>query len=323
MASAQQRTSKSVPARIFDLINPLRDPSFTVAIVLTFIIATSQPTKPVFVVGIFILAWLAVKSVLWFVVNTILSFGFIARKGWWVLRHPRLAWRLLDALGTEEIIVGGLHPDMFMSDGGALQEAQIGRVVPSMQRGYAAPQPVYEQYGGANTYDQYGAGAYGNANNTGMQQNLAEMDRLNTVLQGYEQLIFDWVTFTEEKWRAVSDSQLGWKPLRGRWGGWDEIYADSYAARTNEQMARAAAMAGDALRQRFENARGRGSAASSVACFLRDLDTLRQSLNILTLPEGTLNGTGGYSSQNNAPPSASRTGKSPIIRDPRRVVDAN
>jgi hypothetical protein len=317
MASAQSGSSKSLPARLFNLINPLRDPSFTVAVVLTFIWATGQNHKIYEVILVFILTWLAVKSAVWFFVNTLFSFGFIARKSWWVARHPRLAWRLLDALGTEEIIVGGLHPDMFMAEGGAMQEAQLNRVVPSMQRNYAGT-PVYEQYG----YDQYAAGP---ATGGLSQESFAELEHLQVLLQTYEQLIFDWVTFTEEKWRAVSDSQLGWKPLRGRWGSWDEIYSDSYAARTNDRMATAAARAGEALRQRFENARGRGSAASSVACFLRDLDTLRQSLNIMTLPEGQQTGytaTGGFSPQG-APPSASRTGKAPIIRDPMRVVDAN
>jgi hypothetical protein len=317
MASAQPRVRKSLPARLLDLINPLRDPSFTVAIVLTVVMVIGQHPQPGQIALIFLAAWLAVKSAVWFFVNTIFSLGFLARKGWWVIRHPRLAWRLLDALGTEEIIVGGLHPDMFMTDDGMLQEAQIGRVVPAMPR-MAYPPSAYD-YG-------YDRGTV-NASPAGPPaEYYAEMERTQALLQAYEHLIFDWVTFTEEKWRAVSDSQLGWKPLRGRWNGWDEIYSDSYAARTNDRMARAAAAAGEALRQRFENARSRGSAASSVACFLRDLDTLRQSLNIMTSPDpgdSQRNYTGtGYGPQG-SPPSASRTGKSPIIRDPMRVIDAN
>ncbi len=315
MARAQAQERKSLPARLFDLINPLRDPSFTVAIVLTFILVTGQNNvKAPIVAATFLLSWLAVKSAVWFFVNTIFSLGFIARKSWWVMRHPRLAWRLLDALGTEEIIVGGLHPDMFMTDGGALQEAQIGRNFPSMQRNFAPP-AYNDRFVDYNR--SYGSGDQANF--------VAEIDRLQSQVQIYEQLVFDWITFTEEKWRAVSDSQLGWKPLRGRWNSWDEIYGDSYAARTNDRMARAAAAAGEALRQRFDNARGRGSAASSVACFLRDLDTLRQSVTLLTNPEdyqGGYGGTGGYAPQS-SPPSASRTGKTPIIRDPKRIVDAN
>lgn len=317
MASAQPRVRKSLPARLLDLINPLRDPSFIVAIVLTVVMVIGQHSQPAQIALIFLAAWLAVKSAVWFFVNTIFSLGFLARKGWWVIRHPRLAWRLLDALGTEEIIVGGLHPDMFMTDGGMLQEAQIGRMVPAMPRGNYAP-PAYD-YG----YDQ----GVVNATPAGPPaEYYAEMERTQTLLQAYEHLIFDWVTFTEEKWRAVSDSQLGWKPLRGRWNGWDEIYGDSYAARTNDRMAQAAAAAGEALRQRFENARSRGSAASSVACFLRDLDTLRQSLNIMGTGgpgDSQRNYTGTGYSQQGSPPSATRTGKSPIIRDPLRVIDAN
>ncbi|MBA3825165.1 MAG: hypothetical protein H0X24_14865 [Ktedonobacterales bacterium] len=315
MASAQPRVRKSLPARLLDLVNPLRDPSFTVAIVLSVVYFISQPKQSLPAIAIFfVLAWIAVKSAVWFFVNTIFSMGFLARKAWWVMRHPRLAWRLLDALGTEEIIVGGLHPDMFMTEDGGMQEAQIGRMMPAM------PCPAYNQAPAFDyTYDQQPA----RQNNAAQADYYAEIERNQQAMQVYEQLIFDWITFTEEKWRAVSDSQLGWKPLRGRWNGWDEIYSDSYAARTNDRMARAAAAAGEALRQRFENARSRGSAASSVACFLRDLDTLRQSLNILTTPDDgsrSFNGTGFGAS-----PSASRTGKSPIIRNPgaSRVVDAN
>lgn len=318
MASAQPRARKSLPARLLDLINPLRDPSFTVAIVLTVVIVIGQQHMPPQNIAlIFLAAWLAVKSAVWFFVNTIFSLGFLARKGWWVMRHPRLAWRLLDALGTEEIIVGGLHPDMFITDEGMLQEAQIGRMVPAMPRGGYAP-PSYD-YG----YDQPMVNASPAAPPA---EYYAEIERAQTMVQAYEHLIFDWITFTEEKWRAVSDSQLGWKPLRGRWNGWDEIYGDSYAARTNDRMARAAAAAGEALRQRFENARSRGSAASSVACFLRDLDTLRQSLNIVTSndPNDSMrNYTGTGYGQQGGPSASSRTGKSPIIRNPRSVIDAN
>src|SRR5690349_6732802 len=44
----------------------------------------------------------------------------------------------------------------------------------------------------------------------------------------YEYLMNAWIQFTEDKWRTVSDSQLGWKPLRGRWSNWDDVYEDAY-----------------------------------------------------------------------------------------------
>ncbi len=91
--------------------------------------------------------------------------------------------------------------------------------------------------------------------------------------------------FTEEKWRTISDSQLGWKPLRGRWSGWDDIFQDAYAAKTSDPMARAAQAAGEASIQRFETSKEKGSAASAVACFIRDMLTLRQSMEML-LPPG-------------------------------------
>src|SRR5260370_33468099 len=81
------------------------------------------------------------------------------------------------------------------------------------------------------------------------------------------------MAFTEEKWREVSDSQLGWKPLRGRWNGWEEIYRDSFAAGQEEN--------GDTTLRRFDNSNTKGSAASAVACFRHDLDGLRQGLVVL------------------------------------------
>ena len=54
----------------------------------------------------------------------------------------------------------------------------------------------------------------------------------------YSKLIGDWVSYTEEKWRAVSDSQLGWKPLRGRWNGWEEIYRDSFSLDDSRRCSR-------------------------------------------------------------------------------------
>ena len=58
--------------------------------------------------------------------NFAFSFVYLMRKGFWVMRNPRLAWRLLDALGTEEIIIGGLRPDMFATEDGQLHDGQLG-----------------------------------------------------------------------------------------------------------------------------------------------------------------------------------------------------
>src|SRR6185312_399253 len=91
----------------------------------------------------------------------------------------------------------------------------------------------------------------------------------------------DWVQFTEEKWRTVSDSQLGWKPLRGRWGSWDDIFQDAYAAKTSDPMAQAAQSAGEATSIRFDTSKEKGSAASAVACFMRDMVTLRRGLELM------------------------------------------
>ena len=104
-----------------------------------------------------------------------------------------------------------------------------------------------------------------------MRQQLAAISRL----------LDDWMQFTEEKWRTVSDSQLGWKPLRGRWGSWDDIFQDAYAAKTTDPMARAAQAAGESTTRRFDFSKDKGSAASAVACFMRDMMTLRQGLEMM------------------------------------------
>jgi len=94
-------------------------------------------------------------------------------------------------------------------------------------------------------------------------------------------LMDDWMQFTEEKWRTISDSQLGWKPLRGRWGNWDDIFQDAFAAKTSDPLAKAAQVAGEATNRRFDFSKEKGSAASAVACFLRDMMTLRQSIEMV------------------------------------------
>jgi len=92
--------------------------------------------------------------------------------------------------------------------------------------------------------------------------------------------------FTEEKWRTVSDSQLGWKALHGRWSNWDDIFQDVSAAKTSDAMAEAAELAGDATARRFDTAKEKGSAASAVACFMRDMLTLRRGLDMILQHSG-------------------------------------
>jgi hypothetical protein len=117
---------------------------------------------------------------------------------------------------------------------------------------------------------------------SGFQQRPSEEEeRLRQQLAAVARLLDDWIQYTEDKWRTVSDSQLGWKPLRGRWSSWDDIFQDAYAARTSDPMAMAAQVAGEATTRRFEASREKGSAASAVACFMRDMLTLRQGLDII------------------------------------------
>lgn len=107
-----------------------------------------------------------------------------------------------------------------------------------------------------------------------------EEERLREQLEAVSRILDDWMHFTEEKWRTVSDSQLGWKALHGRWSNWDDIFQDVYAARTSDPMAEAAQLAGDATGRRFETSKDKGSAASAVACFMRDMLTLRRGLDM-------------------------------------------
>jgi hypothetical protein len=113
------------------------------------------------------------------------------------------------------------------------------------------------------------------------QHSNEEEERLRQQLDAFARLLDDWIQFTEEKWRTVSDSQLGWKPLRGRWGSWDDIFQDAYAAKTSDPMAKAAQDAGEATTRRFDFSKEKGSAASAVACFLRDMMTLRRGLEMM------------------------------------------
>ncbi len=309
MANPRRRQSKGIGSWLLGLLNPIRDPSLLVAIILTVIEegGSSDPVYKWVLVGL--LNWVAVKAVIWLLVNFAFSFVYLVRKALWVFRHPRLAWRLLDALGTEEIIIGGLRPDMFATEDGGLHEGQLGIAgMPGYAGAYAgmlggaAAQAPYA--GQQAAYQEYQGNGYAPS---------PQADQMQEFFSTYSRLLADWMAFTEEKWRAVSDSQLGWKPLRGRWGSWPEIYTDAFAA---DQMSHGS----DPMARRFDNAQAKGSAASAVACFLHDLDALRQTMMAFEA-EGAASAAragGVYPSQ----PITQRTAKSPIIRNPR-IVDAD
>lgn len=95
----------------------------------------------------------------------------------------------------------------------------------------------------------------------------------------------DWFTFTDEKWHAIHDSQLGWKPLRRRWKSWEEIYHESFASRSADPIVAEAVKAAEGWTcQRFKVARDCGATASAIVCFLHDLDTLRQVVSLFDVP---------------------------------------
>ena len=316
MASGERK--RGIGSRLFGLINPIRDPSLLVAIILTVIEKGSSNAKPA-EWGLFgLLNWIPVKGAIWLLVNFAFSFVYLMRKGLWAIRHPRLAWRLLDAMGTEEIIIGGLRPDMFTAEDGSLHEGQLAYSGMGLPGGYAGG------YGGGgyagalgpgyNQDDEYGGYAgYGRDGGVPSMRLDERSEELRDMLATYSRLFDDWMAFTEEKWRAVSDSQLGWKPLRGRWNGWEQIYSDSFSA--------AGPNAPDNMARRFDNSQTKGSAASAVACFLRDLDMLRQGMALVESGEQPqtqrAGGFGGGPQSSN-----SRTGKAPIIRNPM-IVDAD
>lgn len=314
--------------RILDFINPLRDPSLTVAVVLTFIEEAGQHDYWYWIIFIGLINWLAVRGVVWLVVNFTFATTFISRRVWWAIKHPRLAWRILDAVGHEEIVIGGLPSygeSMLLPDGSTIMspmlaasgihvlgELPAGTEIPmlGMPNGQTAPdfgaltgntgifpgmapggfpgmggmyngggQPMmgFQQTDGNNFVNQQTTG--------GLSQRPSEdEERLRQQLEVYTRLLDDWIQFTEEKWRTVSDSQLGWKPLRGRWAGWEDIFQDVYAAKTSDPMAQAAQAAGEATVRRFDNSKEKGSAASAVACFLRDMVTLRRGLEMMQSP---------------------------------------
>ncbi len=317
--------------RALDFINPLRDPSLTVAAVLTFIEEAGQHDAWYWIIGIAFINWLAVRGVVWLVVNFAFASTFISRRLWWAIKNPRLAWRILDAIGHEEIVIGGLPSfteSVVLQDGTTVMspvlsasgihiigELPAGAEIPLLGLPNGQMAPDFASLANSGMFslsnsaqftaqrqlgemppnmDQTMAGRQHNGSNgfanpqsanalpqSFPQRPSAEEERLRQQLAVYARLLDDWIQFTEEKWRTVSDSQLGWKPLRGRWGSWDDIFKDVYAAQTSDPMARAAQLAGEATSTRFETSREKGSAASAVACFMRDMMTLRQGLELV------------------------------------------
>ena len=310
--------------RIVDFINPLRDPSLTVAAVLTFIEEAGQHDAWYWIVLVGLLNWLAVRGVVWLVVNFTFASTFITRRLWWAIKHPRLAWRILDAIGHEEIVIGGLPSlteGMLLPDGSTILtlspsfgasgmhvigEIPAGTEIPmlSMPNGQMAPnlaalagsgvfpgailgsnhtaQMGFPQMNGMGYPNQQTPDGLPQGFPQGFPQHPSEEEeRLRQQLALITRLMDDWMQYTEEKWRTVSDSQLGWKPLRGRWGNWEDIFQDVYAAKTSDPMAQAAQAAGEATARRFEFSKEKGSAASAGACFLRDMMTLRQGLEMM------------------------------------------
>lgn len=316
--------------RIVDFINPLRDPSLTVAIVLTFIEEAGQHDAWYWIIVIGLVNWLAVRGIVWLIVNFTFASTFISRRAWWAIKHPRLAWRILDAVGHEEIVIGGVPnyaESMMLPDGTTIMspmltasgvhvlgELPAGTEIPMLGMPNGQVAPDFAALTGSGIFPITGptpgvSGMYnghpmpgfqqqfpqGNTHEFGGQQTTDglpqafpqpqrtsdEEERLRQQLAAYGRLLDDWIQFTEEKWRTVSDSQLGWKPLRGRWSGWEDIFQDVYAAKTSDPMAQAAQAAGEATARRFDNSKEKGSAASAVACFLRDMVTLRRGMEMM------------------------------------------
>ncbi len=300
--------------RILNFINPLRDPSLTVAAVLTFIEEAGQRDSWYWIIVIGLVNWLAVRGIVWLVVNFTFASTFLMRRLWWAMQHPLLAWRILDAVGHEEIVIGGLPslpegvllpmPDgtTFMDPNAlgtagfeVIGELPAGTEVSMLNmataqmaalNGPTAILPGMAEAGRIQANTPGGEAFIRQRTTDGLpptfpQPPSEEEERLRQQLAAYSRLLEDWIQFTEEKWRTISDSQLGWKPLRGRWSGWDDIFQDAYAAKTSDPMSRAAQMAGEVTSRRFEFSREKGSAASAVSCFLRDMMTLRQGLEII------------------------------------------
>ncbi|GCE26878.1 hypothetical protein KDA_23620 [Dictyobacter alpinus] len=324
----EETTGRKWIWRILDFINPLRDPSLTVAAVLTFIEEAGQHNPWYIILVIALVNWLAVRGIVWLVVNFTFAAVFIGRRVWWSIKHPHLAWRILDAVGHEEIVIGGnsgLSDSIMLQDGTTIMspllgangihvigELPAGTELPMLgMPGGQLPSEGMQQYNNgsgffpgahdfspngfsgqpAMNYQPAGNNTYNNEfvspqSTDGLQQNFSqrpsqEEEQLRQQVAAFNRLLEDWIQFTEEKWRTISDSQLGWKPLRGRWGNWDDIFQDAYAAKTSDPMAEAAQSAGEATARRYETSKEKGSAASAVACFMRDMMTLRRGLDMV------------------------------------------
>jgi hypothetical protein len=330
---AKGARKKGFGSLVLGFLNPIRDPSLLVAAILTVVKEAGSGDKPPIWALYFVLIWMAVKAFIWLLINFLFSFIYLLRKAGWVIRNPRLAWRLLDALGTEEIIIGGLQPDMFATPEGALHQGNWA-VPPAMMGGQYAGQAGYagelsgpmEDYGGYDPNDGYRSPYSGDYRDDGYQgyerqpspsmRRDEQADAVREMLSSYMKLVSDWMAYTEEKWRAVSDSQLGWKPLRGRWNGWPEIYQDSFGGNSDVHLTQP----GDVTLRRFENASSKGSAASAVACFLHDMDRLRRSM--IQLEGGDKDMGPRVSSIESRQQLRQGTQKSPIIRNPM-IVDAD
>lgn len=323
----EKKTGKKWLWRMLDFINPLRDPSLTVAAVLTFIEEAGQGNQWYIILVVALINWLAVRGVVWLVVNFTFAAVFISRRVWWSMRHPHLAWRILDAVGHEEIVIGGnsgMSDSIMLQDGTMIMspllgangihvigELPAGTELPMLgMPGGQMPNGAMQPFNGsgffpgaqdfspngfpgqpAMNYQPAGNNTYNNEfvstqSTDGLPRNFPqrpseEEEQLRQQVAAFNRLLEDWIQFTEEKWRTISDSQLGWKPLRGRWGNWDDIFQDAYAAKTSDPMAEAAQMAGEATARRYETSKEKGSAASAVACFMRDMMTLRRGLDMI------------------------------------------
>ncbi len=316
----EEQTGRKWLLRILDFINPLRDPSLTVAAVLTFIEEAGQHDAWYWIILVALVNWLAVRGLVWLVVNFAFAASFLSRRAYWAVKHPRLAWRLLDAIGHEEILIGGIpsvSENILLQDGSTIMNPVLGasglHILGELPAGTELPmlampgQQIDSMSFGASGFFPGSAAFAGNGFNnkqpqlsfSGAGDNFVsaqstdslpknfpqrpsqEEERLRQQVESYTRLLEDWIQFTEEKWRTISDSQLGWKPLRGRWGNWEDIFNDVYAAKTSDPMAQAAQSAGEATGRRFNTSREKGSAASAVSCFMRDMMTLRRGLDLL------------------------------------------
>ncbi|MBO0778007.1 MAG: hypothetical protein J2P37_04185 [Ktedonobacteraceae bacterium] len=319
----EETTGRKWLKRILNFINPLHDPSLIVAAVLTVIEEAGQNDAWYTIAIIALVNWLAVRGVVWLVVNFTFAVTFLSRRLWWAVKNPFLAWRILDAVGHEEIIIGGFPS---LADGGIILEdgtmlpglAASGiHIVGELPAGTEVPMlnmpngqvtadlttmastgmlPALNPgnfanngYDGQSTASFQQNGYFGGAQSTeGLapgfsQRPSAAEEQMRQQVEALARLLDDWLQHTEEKWRTVSDSQLGWKPLRGRWSSWDDIFQDAYASKAADPMtARAAQSAADATARRFETSKDKGSAASAVACFMRDMMTLRNAMDLVS-----------------------------------------